>query len=87
MSKLVTKDKVRTKLLEVCALAKGRPLSESELLGFVQDLIGLPVDVQQIRDAIEWAMGEAFLRYEDNTRSEEREWIITKAGQAEERIR
>lgn len=87
MSKLVTKDKVRTKLLEVCALAKGRPLSQEEIREFVQDLVGLPVDVQQIRDAIEWAMGEAFVRYEDNTRSEEREWIITQAGQAEARIR
>jgi hypothetical protein len=68
-------------------MAKGQPKTEAMLLEFVNELTGGGVDIQMLRDAIEWNLGEGFIRYEDNARTEERDWFITQAGLNENRIK
>lgn len=78
---------VRRKVREVCNLQPGHGKTEKMLLEFVNDLCGGGVDVQMLREAIEWNLGQGFIRYEDDAESEERLWFITAAGIAKEKIK
>ncbi len=88
MGKLnITKGMVRRKVREVCCMAAGQGKTETMLLEFVNELTGGGVDIQMLREAIEYNHAENFIRYRDNKETEEREWIITREGQAEEGIK
>ena len=79
---------VRRKIREVLNMRPGRGKTEDVLLEFVNELCGGGVDVQMLRDGLEWNLGEAFVRYADKneTESGEKEWFITRAGQEHENI-
>jgi hypothetical protein len=84
---IISKGMVRRKVREVCNMASGHGKTEEMLLEFVNELTGGGVDIQMLRDALEWNLSEGFLRYDENTETEETEWFITRAGQAEEGIK
>jgi hypothetical protein len=71
----------------VLKLQEGDPLAETPLLDAVNVLVGNGVDLTQLRDALEWNHGVAFVR---SVRVEELEldgWVITKAGINHDRIK
>ena len=78
---------VRRKVREVCAMAAGHGKTEAMLLEFVNELTGGGVDVQMLREAVEWNLSQGFVRYAENAETEETEWFITKAGVAQEEIK
>jgi hypothetical protein len=81
---------VRSTVREICNMAPGHGKTEAMLLKFARDLLGAgSVDLQMVRDALEWNLSENFVRYIDasETESGETEWHITSAGQARERIK
>lgn len=80
----------RAVVREICNAAAGFGKTEEMLLKFAKDRLGAgSVDVQMIRDALEWNLSEDFVRYVDEaeTESGETEWFITEKGQAKERIK
>lgn len=79
---------VRRKVREVLNMRPGRGKTEDILLEFVNELTAGGVDVQMLREAIEWNLSEGYVRYVDGgkTESGEKEWFITRAGQEHENI-
>lgn len=71
---------------EVLVLADGSPRTEQQILRGVRRLAGEEVTLQEVRDAMDFNHGEAFIRSEFNKQEEVVHFFITKAGQAQERI-
>lgn len=83
----VSNGRVRQKVRTVLRMQEGEPLAEEPLLDAVNELVGGGVDLTQLRDAIEWNHGEAFVRRERIDELELDGWVITKAGINHDRIK
>ncbi|MBK1884113.1 hypothetical protein JIN85_16960 [Luteolibacter pohnpeiensis] len=86
MSK-VSIGRVRQKVREALMIAPGYGKTESMLLEAVNELVGGGVDLQMLRDGIEYNHGETFIRSKDDEETEQRLWFITKEGIARENIK
>ena len=76
---------VRRKVREALNLAPGFGKTEAMLLELVNELCGGGVDLQSLRDAMEWNHVEAFIRSEYDSEAEETLWYITKNGIAKQK--
>lgn len=83
----VSDARVRAAVRAVLKLQQGDPLNEVPLLAAVNELVGNGVDLTQLRDALEWNHGEAFIRSEYVSEANLNGWVITKAGINHDRIK
>lgn len=83
----VSPGRVRKAVREVLQMQEGEPLGEAPMLDAVNELTGGGVDLTQLRDALEWNHGEAFVRKEYVEEAELDGWVITKAGINHDRIK
>lgn len=83
----VSPGRVRKAVRDVLKMQEGEPLAEAPMLDAVNELVGGGVDLTQLRDAIEWNHGEAFVRSEYVEEAELTGWVITKAGINHDRIK
>ena len=72
---------------DVLAMQDGEPLAEKPMLDAVNELCGGGVDLTQMREALEWNHGEAFVRKDYVKEAELDGWVITKAGINHDRIK
>lgn len=80
-------ERIRQKVREALKLADGDPLTEAQVHEAVHDLLGRDPGLQAIRDAVEWNLGEAYVRSEFIAEADKTAWFITKAGIAKENIK
>lgn len=78
---------IRRKIREVLNIRPGFGKTEEMLLDGVNELVGGGVSLQELRDAIEWNLGESFVRSAWDNEREETEWFITADGKAAQNIR
>ena len=78
--------RIRKKLREALNIAPGTGKTETMLLEMVNELVGGGVRLQELRDAIEYNHGEAYIRSEYDKEAEATEWYITRAGIAQENV-
>ena len=86
MKPTASKQMIRRKIREVLDLARGYGKTEKVLLESVNDLIGGEVGLQELRDGMEWNLGENYIRSHYDQEAEETHWFITPAGQARQRV-
>ncbi len=67
-------------------MAPGYGFTEEMIVSGVNDRLAKDADLSEIRAAIEWNHGKAYLRSAMNEDTEVREYRITKAGIAKEEI-
>jgi hypothetical protein len=77
---------VRHKVREVLNMRPGFGKTESQLLEWVNQLTGGGVSLQELRDAMEWNLSEAFIRSTYDKDNDETLWFITPDGIAKENI-
>jgi hypothetical protein len=77
---------VRDAVREVLYIADGSKRTEEQILRGVRRLIGDEVTLQEVRDAMEFNLGEAFIRSAYDRMEEVNHWFITKRGQDQQRI-
>lgn len=82
----VSKQMVRRKIREVLNMAAGYGKTEAVLHQAVNDLLGGGVGLQELRDALEWNLGEGFIRSKFDPESEETLWFITRSGIAKQNL-
>jgi hypothetical protein len=87
MKQRISNGRVRQKIREVLRMQDGEPLAVAPMLEAVNELVGGGVDLTQLRDALEWNHGEAFVRSEEIDELELKGWVITKAGINHDRIK
>lgn len=78
---------IREAVREVLFIADGDKRTEDQILRGVRRLVGDDVTLQQVRDAMEFNHGEAFIRSQFDRNEEVDHWFITKSGQAQQRIK
>ncbi|RYD19906.1 MAG: hypothetical protein EOP88_17105 [Verrucomicrobiaceae bacterium] len=79
--------RIRQKVREVINMRAGFGKTEAQVLEFVNDLLGGGVNLQDVRDAIEWNHTEGYLRRHEDKELEVVQWFITTEGQAKENIK
>lgn len=79
--------RIRQKVREVINMRPGFGKTEAQVLEFVNDLLGGGVNLQDVRDAMEWNHTEAYIRRSKDRDTDEVLWFITAEGQAKENIK
>lgn len=83
----VSPGEARKAVRDVLAAQDGDPISEEQLLTKVNYLVGGGLDLSQLRDALEWNHGEAYVRREYVKEVDLNSWFITQAGINHDRIK
>jgi len=76
---------LRVKVREALNFSPGYPKTEAMVLQIVNQLVGGGVDIQELRDAMEWNLTHRFIRSEKDD-DKQVLWYITEAGIAQQRI-
>lgn len=79
--------RVRVAVRDVLKLQDGDPLGERPMLDAVNELVGNGVDLTQLREALEWNHGEAFVATVHVAELDLDGWVITKKGINHDRIK
>jgi hypothetical protein len=74
------KKMIRRKVREVLAMAPDFGKTETFLAQAVNSLFGGGVPLQDVRDAMDYNLGEKLIRSEEDKESEQVLWFITTAG-------
>ena len=82
----IPKSMIRRKVREVLNMQPGFGKTEALLAEYVPTLVGGPVSLQEVRDAMEWNHLQGYIRSQDDAESETTLWYITQSGQAQQRI-
>lgn len=81
----VADPRVRVKIREALALAKGFGRPASNLLEDVNELLGGNyVDAHQLERCLEWNLAQDYVRNVDDTDLDEKRWFLTPEGQAKQ---
>lgn len=83
----VSPGRARKAVRDVLKFQEGDPLAEEPMLDAVNELVGGGVDLTQLRAALEWNHGEAYVATEYIDELELKGWVITKAGINHDRIK
>ena len=78
---------VRRYVREVLNMRPGYGKTEKQLLDYVNDLNSGGVDLQELRDGMDWNHGLSYIRREFNKEAEEYLWFITESGIAQQHIK
>jgi hypothetical protein len=87
MKRRVSDGRVRQAVRAVLALQAGDPLSEPPMLAAVNELVGNGVDLTQLREALEWNHGEAFIATVHVAELDLDGYVLTKKGINHDRIK
>ncbi len=78
---------VRRYVREVLNMRPGYGKSEPQMLVYVNSLNGEGIELQDLRDAMEWNHEQDYIRREYDPQAEEYLWFITPKGIAQQRIK
>jgi hypothetical protein len=87
MKSPVSVERIRKKIREALKLAGGNPQTESQVHEAVNELLGVRVGLQELRDGMEWNHGESYIRSEWIEEAEKTAWYITRDGIAKENLK
>ena len=86
MKPAVSTAMIRRKIRTVLQIRPGFGKTEAFLLESVNELTGGGVSLDELREAVEWNLGEALIRGRYDEESETKLWFITAAGIAKDNI-
>jgi hypothetical protein len=87
MKPAVSLERARQKVREALKLANGNPQTEAQVHESVNELLGVRIDLQQLRDAMEYNHGQRLIRSEWIEEAEKTGWFITRDGIAKENLK
>lgn len=71
---------------DVCSLAKGYGVTEEFMHDAISSLVPAGVEMDEMREAVEWNVSQGFVKRTYNDDTEAHEWSITKAGIAKDNV-
>lgn len=81
-----TKGQLRRYVRDVCSLAKGYGVNEKFMHDAINQLVPAEVELDELREAVEWNVSQDLIKRAFNADTDEYEWSITKAGIAKDNI-
>lgn len=81
-----TKGQLKRYVRDVCSLAKGYGVTEKFMHDSINQLVPAGVEIDDLREAVEWNVSQGFVKRAKNEDTEDFEWSITKAGIAKDNI-
>ena len=80
------KSQLKKYVRDVCSLAKGYGVTEEFMHDAINSLVPGGVELDELREAVEWNVGQVFVKRAYNEDTEAHEWSITKAGIAKDNL-